>query len=120
MKAYVLLNDVLPIFDATRAVIKINAAGPPVNHSGNVVTITTDYVLPNDRESSPREPPQPSMPKRFVALVTFVMAQLVRDQYSNTTPKFACTPGRVNRKIVNYETKSGEALYKQATRSLYS
>ena len=41
MKDWVLANDELPIFDATGAIIKQNAAGSPVNHSGNVVTITT-------------------------------------------------------------------------------
>ena len=36
------------------------------------------------------------------------------------TLKFARTPGGVNRKIIDYETEAGEALYKRATRSLYS
>ena len=120
MKAYVLLNDVLPIFDATRAVIKINAAGPPVNHSGNVVTITTDYGFPYDRSSPPRETSQPSMPTIFVALITFLMAKLVSYQASTTTSNFSRTPGCLNRKIIDYKTKADETLYKQATRSLYS
>ena len=35
-------------------------------------------------------------------------------------PKFAHTPGCINRKIIDYKTEACEALYKQATRSLYS
>ena len=41
MEDFVLANDGLPIFDATRAIITHNAVGWPVNHSRNVVTIKT-------------------------------------------------------------------------------
>ena len=47
--------------------------------------------------------------------------QTVRNPKSpTTTPKLTRTPGPINRKIVDYVTKSGKVLYEQATRSLYS
>ena len=65
MAAYILENDVLPIFDVTRAIIKINATGWPVHHSINVVTITTDYGFTNDRASPSRKIYQPDTPTRL-------------------------------------------------------
>ena len=60
------------------------------------------------------------MPIRVAAQIYFVLFQEVRNPQAPTkNPKFARTPGRTNRKIVNYKTKTGEALYKLATRSLY-
>ena len=47
MSEYVLENDILTIFDATRDVITFNSAGPPVEYVKNVVTITTADGLPN-------------------------------------------------------------------------
>ena len=48
MEEYVFANYGLPIFDATGAIITLNSAGQPVNHSVNVVTITTADEFPND------------------------------------------------------------------------
>ena len=57
---------------------------------------------------------------RVSALITFVTLQHVRDQAPTTTLKFSLNPGRANRKIIDYETKAGKALYKRAPRPLYS
>ena len=48
MAAYVFAKDGIPIFGATGAVITLNSAGQPVDHSINVVTITTDEKNSND------------------------------------------------------------------------
>ena len=112
-------NDRLQIFDATRAVIILNYTDQPVDHIGNVVTITTYDVFPNDGVSLPRSISQPNIPIHFSALIYFVTSQAVRNtQDPNTTPKFVHIPCRINLKIINYKTKAGEALYKQATRLL--
>ena len=48
MDSYTFANYELSIFGATGVVITLNSAGQPVDHIGNVVTITTDYGFPND------------------------------------------------------------------------
>ena len=98
MEAYVFENYGPLIFDVTGAVITLNYAGKPVYHAGNVVTITTTDGLPNNGASSPISTPQPSMPARVSSLINFVTYQAVRDKPPTTTPKFARTPGRVNKK----------------------
>ena len=86
----------LPIFDATRAIITLNSAGQPVNHSVNVVTITTADEFPNDGSSQPIEMPQTATPTQVDTIITFVTSQAVRDQAPTTTPKFSLTSGRVD------------------------
>ena len=108
MVAYVFTKDGIPIFDATGAVITLNSAGQPVDHIRNMVTITTVYGFKNNGASPPRATPQPTMPIRVTKLIYFVTSQVERTPKApTTTPKFAHTPGRVNQKIVNYETKVG-------------
>ena len=64
---------------------------------------------------------QPSMPVWVASLIYFVTSKVVSTpQNPTTTPKFMLPPGRIIRKNVNYKTEAGKALYKQATRSLYS
>ena len=57
---------------------------------------------------------------RASALIAFVMLQDVSDQAPTTTLKFSLNPGHANRKIIDYETKAGKALYKRAIESIYS
>ena len=86
-----------------------------------MITITTADGLPNDGASPPRTNLQPAIPVQVAILVYFVTFQVLRDtKATNTTLKFACTPGRVNRKIIDCETKAGAALYKRAKILLYS
>ena len=69
MAAYVLTNYGLPIFYATGTVITLNSAGQPVDHIGNVITITTDYGFPNDGASPPRVTPQLNTLLQVYALI---------------------------------------------------
>ena len=86
-----------------------------------MVPITTADVLPNDGASPPRTTPQPAVPIRVSALIYFLTYQAERTpQYPTTTTKFVRTPGHVNPKIINNKTKSGKAIYNQATRLLFS
>ena len=118
--SYVFANYVLPIFDVTGDFITLNSAGQTVYHIRNVVTITTSDRLSNYGASPPREVPQPAMTIRISAPIYFVTSQAVTTPQSPTTnPRFPCTPGCINRKIIYYETKAGKALYKQATRLIY-
>ena len=71
MVAYVFTNNVIIIFELARAVITLNYVGQPVDHVGNVVTITTSDGLPNYGESPPRETPQFAIPVQASALVYF-------------------------------------------------
>ena len=48
MDSYTFANYELSIFGATGVVITLNSAGQPVDHSINVVTITTDEKNSND------------------------------------------------------------------------
>ena len=57
---------------------------------------------------------------QVATLITFVTLQDVRDQAPTTTLKFSLNPGCANRKIIDYETKAGKALYKRAIESIYS
>ena len=121
MVAYVFVNNGIPIFDATRAVITLNSTGQPVDHIVNVVTITTSDGFPNYGASPPRAIPQLVITIKISALVYFVTSQALRThQAPDMTPKFGHNPGCVNRKIINYKTKAGKVLYKRAIRSLYS
>ena len=114
-------NYGLPFFEATRYVIAINSTGQPVDHIRNVVTITTADVLPNDGTSPPRKIIQPAIPVQFYALIYLEISQSERTpQDPTTTPKFTRTPDHANKKSLVYETKAGNALYKKASRSLYS
>ena len=78
MVAYILENYGQPIFDTTKTIITLNAAGQSVNHYGNVVSITTSYGLTNDGSSPPSVNPQPEIPSQVAVLITFVMEQAVR------------------------------------------
>ena len=69
MMAYVFTKYGLLIFDTTVAVITLNYAGQPVDHIGNVLTITTANRFPTDGESPPRATPKPSMPIMFDDLI---------------------------------------------------
>ena len=61
------------------------------------------------------------MPVKVVALIYCITTQEATDtQEPTTTPRFSRTHGRINLKIIDDETKAGEALYKRATISLYS
>ena len=121
MASYVFANDGLPVFDATRAVITLNSAGQSVELMENVVTITTANGFPSDGAPPPRTTPQMDTPIQVADLIYFVSYQSVRTpQYSNMTLNFACISGRVYRKIINYETKAGKALYNLAIRLIYS
>ena len=81
-----------------------------------MVPITISNGFTNYGASPPRETPQPAMPIRFSALIYFVTSQAVRTPQSpTTTPMFACTPGRINRKITDNKTKADKALYNQVT-----
>ena len=110
-----------PIFDTTGAVVTLNSVGQPVTHIGNVLTIKTADGLKNDGSSPQKSIPQQSIPVQVGALIYFVTSQVMRyPQVPTMTPKFALTPGCVNRKIANYRTKTSDELYKRATISLYS
>ena len=69
MAAYLFTNDRLKCFDATGDIITLNYAGQPVDHIGNVLTITTADRFPTDGESPPRATPKPSMPIIFDDLI---------------------------------------------------
>ena len=121
MEAYVFANYGLTIFDTSRDTITLNSAGQPIDQIKNLLTITTANGLPHDGESPPRAILQPAMSIKVASLVYFVTYQVVRTpQAPTTTPEFTLTSGHLNRKIIDYETKEGEALYKRSTRSLYS
>ena len=85
MAEYVLANNGLPIFDTTRAAITLNSVGQPVDHMINVATITTANRFPNYGVSPPISIPQPSMEITFVALVYFVIYQVVSTPQVPTT-----------------------------------
>ena len=78
MVAYVFTNNVITIFELARAVITLNYVGHPVDHVGNMVTITTSDGLPNYGESPPRETPQLAIPVQASALVYFLTYQEAR------------------------------------------
>ena len=121
MAVYLFTNNELPIFDATGAVITLNSAGQPVDQIGNVITITTANGFKNHGESPPREIIQLPMPIRVASLVYFVTSRLVSTPQAPTTiPKFTRTPAYKNLNNIDCKTKSGDALYYQASRSLYS
>ena len=121
MAAYVFTKYEIPIFDATGAVIILNSVCQPVDLIKNVVTITTANGLPNYWVSTPRAISQPSMPLQVYALVNFITYQAVRTHQALTMIlKFTCTPDRINRKIINYETMEVEALYKISRSLIYS
>ena len=48
MVAYVFTNNAIPIFDATVNIITLNSTVQPVDHIGNMVTITNVDGFPND------------------------------------------------------------------------
>ena len=54
--------------------------------------------------------PQTATPTQVDTIITFVTSQAVRDQAPTTTPKFSLTSGRVDWKIIYYETNAGEDL----------
>ena len=121
MEAYVFANYGLTIFDTSRDTITLNSAGQPIDQIKNLLTITTANGFPSDGAPPPRTTPQMDTPIQVADLIYFVSYQSVRTpQYSNMTLNFACISGRVYRKIINYETKAGKALYNLAIRLIYS
>ena len=107
MAAYLFVNNGLPIFDTTGDVITVNSICQPVEHIENSVNITTAYGFTNDGASPPIATSQPAMMMRVACLVYFMTSQEARTPQDHTTnPKFACTPGPINRKTIDYKTKA--------------
>jgi hypothetical protein len=131
MTSLAVATDGLPIYDV---------AGQQLFQVGSVVTDAAGVVADiNPANGIPRDAngadiPQPPQLTRVNDLMANAVARATNAALATTTTTtappavvtvtpmpvtFARAPGRVDRNIIDYKTKGGEALYKRATMSLY-
>lgn len=117
-------TDGLPIYDAVGHPL-YQLHGGVVDAAGNAAVINPINGIPTD--AAGLDIPQPPQLTRVNDLLANATANATLTAFAAaraaplpTRVTFARTPGRVNRDIIDYTTKTGEALYKQAIKSLYS
>ena len=114
----------IPVFDEHGA--------PLFPHAGGRYASADGTVFDQDRNGEPLTIPaagsgdapaqvgQPVMGIRIAFLRALMVAQgALPAPPPVAVPVFARNPAKVDRDVIDYKSKSGEALYKQATKSLY-
>ena len=113
----------IPVFDDQGAPLAVHAGGGYQGHDGVI------YGMDNDGEPETIAPAggvpvaiaQPTLAVRIAFLRTLMVAQgHIPAAPAAMAPVFARNPAKVDRDVIDYKSKSGEALYtKQATKSLF-
>jgi hypothetical protein len=112
--------DGLPIFDAAGQPLFQTPGGGVANSIGTVIDINPINGVPRDALGA--DISQPPLLMRVNALVAHATATVTATAMANprvVPVTFARAPGRIDRNIIDYASKTGETLYKRATASLY-
>jgi hypothetical protein len=116
----------LPIYNANGQPLYQDANGVIMDATGQVATINPTTELPTDTAGN--DIPQPPTMVQINALVAHTATTIVTSAISTASVSkasasagviFARAPGRINRDLIDYSTKHGDAVYNRATKSLY-
>jgi hypothetical protein len=130
MTTLAVATDGLPIYDAAGLPLFQTPTGGVVDAAGNAADINLANGLPRDATGNDiQQPTQLTRVNNLIAHATASAtaaaiasarsAPVVTASVRATSVTFARAPGRVNRDIIDFTTKAGDALCKRATKPLY-
>ena len=106
----------MPIFDGTGAVLWIAPGGAGVADLAGVIHTVDAIGMPYDPADGTTLIAQPAMGTRVATLIQLT-AQGTRT--ARLPMRFARTPARLDRLVIDYSTKAGMSLYDKGTKSLF-
>jgi hypothetical protein len=132
MTTLAVATDGLPIYDAAGLPLFQTPTGGVVDAAGNAADINPANGLPRDATGNDIQ--QPNQLTRVNHLIAHATASTTAAAIASarsaqvvtapapvraTSVTFARVPGRVNRDIIDFTTKAGDALCKRATKPLW-